>query len=150
MVCAVSVGDNCTCSTVRQPSSGAHPLSSTSMPQGTTFAIPVQLHCTTSTPVPMNKIVMESSTDSNMWLHFFIAVAKVRISEDNTKQKTLFCFYCRAKVPSTKSKVTRLYFYNVFPIKTLKMFNYSTSATTSISTKAPFGKVLTATAERAG
>ena len=26
----------------------------------------------------MNNIVMESSTDSNMWLHFFIAAAKVR------------------------------------------------------------------------
>ena len=86
MVCAVSVGDNCTCSIVRQPSSGAHPSSSTSMPQGTTFAIPVQLHCTTSTPAPMNSIVMESSKDSNMWLLFFIATAKVIIFLN------LFCF----------------------------------------------------------
>jgi hypothetical protein len=59
------------------------------MPHGTTFAIPVQLHCTTSTPAPMNNIIMESSKDSNMWLHFFIATANVRLFLGCAKNQAL-------------------------------------------------------------
>jgi hypothetical protein len=78
------------------------------VPQGTTFAIPVQLHRTMSTPVPMNIIIMESSTDSNMWLHFFIAVAKVQISEQNAKSylRIFECEYLRPKVKGKKISQT--------------------------------------------